>query len=429
MPNIPIATVLGHPGVQSREELRKNILEVTLEKVISNLTVNPSAASDDSEPAARDIIFKGGFDAVNHYFIEHEYSDGLPVVPPTRAKVAAFLRYTDRDPEESLGRVLPDNRAATIWSIAVNGVMAGCRPEYMPVLVALVEAMVDPKYGVEHSGNTPGGETLIILNGSIIKDLGFNYTQGVMRDGFQSNTTVGRFWRLYLRNVAGFLLHKNDKATYGNNYRIVVAENEDVLREIKWDSNATEWGYANGDNAVSIARYTGGNLLCSASGSTPEEIMEYLADGMVRQISWQLDFVLGPHGGTLRPMLFLSPILTQIIAKGGWSKADVKQYLFDHARISAWQFERMLRVWTNMPVWDLTDAATKGEVPPVFHVSDDPNRLVPIVWRPEDYMVAVTGDLTRNNAYAFAHNGDLGYTVGKRINLPQNWKVLLTERA
>ena len=207
MPNIPIATVPGHPGVQSREELRKNILEVTLEKVISNLTVNPSAASDDSEPAARDIIFKGGFDAVNHYFIEHEYSDGLPVVPPTRAKVAAFLRYTDRDPEESLGRVLPDNRAATIWSIAVNGVMAGCRPEYMPVLVALVEAMVDPKYGVEHSGNTPGGETLIILNGSIIKDLGFNYTQGVMRDGFQPNTTVGRFWRLYLRNVAGFLLH------------------------------------------------------------------------------------------------------------------------------------------------------------------------------------------------------------------------------
>ena len=427
MPNIPIATVPGHPGVQSAEELRKNILEHTLDRVIQNLTVNPAVAGDDAEPGARDIIFKGGFEAVNRYFVEHEYSDGLPIVPPTRQKVEAFLRYTDRDPEESLGRVLPDNRAATIWSIAVNGVMAGCRPEYMPVLVALVEAMVDPKYGVEHSGNTPGGETLIVLNGSIIKELGFNYTQGVMRDGFQPNTSVGRFWRLYLRNIAGFLLHKNDKATYGNNYRIVVAENEDVLREIAWESNATEWGYATGENTVSIARYTGGNLLCSASGSTPEEIMEYLADGMIRQISWQLDFVLGPHGGTLRPMLFLSPILAQTIARGGWKKADVKKYLFDHARIPAWQFERMLRVWTSMPVWDLTDAAKKGEVPPVFHESDDPERLVPLVWKPEDYMVAVTGDLTRNNAYAFAHNGDLGYTVGKKVKLPKNWSALLAE--
>ena len=131
--------------------------------------------------------------------------------------------------------------------------------------------------------------------------------------------------------------------------------------------------------------------------------------------------------GTLRPMLFLSPILAQTIARGGWKKADVKKYLFDHARIPAWQFERMLRVWTSMPVWDLTDAAKKGEVPPVFHESDDPNRLVPLVWKPEDYMVAVTGDLTRNNAYAFAHNGDLGYTVGKKITLPKNWSALLGE--
>ena len=81
---------------------------------------------------------------MNRYFYEHELSDGLPIVPPTQEKVEQFLRFTDRDPDESLGIVLPDSRAATIWSIAVNGVMAGCRPEYMPVLVALVEAMADP---------------------------------------------------------------------------------------------------------------------------------------------------------------------------------------------------------------------------------------------------------------------------------------------
>lgn len=429
MPNIPIALVPGHPGVQTKDELRCNILKVTLDDIVANLTTDPPVANDRVEPATGEIIFKGGFGAVSRYFYEHEYSDGLPIVPPTRGKVEEFLRYTDRGPDESLGNVLPDNRAATIWSIAVNGVMAGCRPEYMPVLVALIEAMVDPKYGVEHSGNTPGGETLIILNGPIIKQLGFNYTQGVMRDGFQPNTTVGRFWRLYLRNVAGFLPHKNDKSTYGNNYRIVVAENEDVLREIKWEPNSAEWGYADGENTVSIARYTGGNLIASVSGSRPEEILPYVADGVLRQVSWQLDFTLGPHGGTLRPLLLLSPILAQTIAKAGWSKADVKCYLYEHARLPAWQFERMLRDWTSMPVWNLTEAAKLGEIPSVFHESDDPNRLVPLVWKPEDFMIAVTGDLTRNNAYAFVRNGDMGYPVGKRITLPADWERLLAARS
>ena len=234
MPNLPVALVPGHTGVQSAEVLRRNVLEVTAERVIENLVAAPAVATEVSEPAARDVICRGGFDAVNRYFLEHELSDGLPIVPPTREKVEQFLKFTDRAPDEVLGILLPDNRAATVWSIAVNGVMAGCRPEYMPVLIALGEAMADPYYGVEHSGNTPGGETLIILNGPIIKELGFNYTQGVMRDGFQPNTSVGRFWRLYLRNVAGFLPHKNDKATYGNTWRVVVAENEDVLREIGW---------------------------------------------------------------------------------------------------------------------------------------------------------------------------------------------------
>jgi len=200
MPNIPLALVPGHIGAQSDAEIRRNILEVTTQQVIDNLTRAPAAAGEQSEPGPRDIVVKGGFREVNRYFYEHELSDGLPIVPPTREEIESFLRFTGRDPDEILGVLLPDRRAATIWSVAVNGVMAGCRPEYMPILIAAIEAMCDPEYGVEHSGNTPGGDTLIILNGPIIKQLGFNYTQGAMRDGFLPNTAVGRFWRLYLRN-------------------------------------------------------------------------------------------------------------------------------------------------------------------------------------------------------------------------------------
>ena len=427
LPNMPVALVPGHPDALSKEELRRNTLEVTTEKVIDNLLRGGTLDTLAAEPGERDSVFSGGFEEVNDYFYDNEWSDGLPIVPPTRERVERFLNFTDRKADEVLGVMLPDNRAATVWSVAVNGVMAGCRPEYMPILVALIEAMADPNYGVEHSGNTPGSETLIILNGSIIKRLGFNYTQGVLRDGFRPNTSVGRFWRLYLRNVAGFLLHKTDKGTYGNTFRVVCAENEDVLARIGWEPNSMEMGFAAGDNTVTISRFTGGNVIASVSGSTPEEILANVAYSLVRQMTWQLTFTLGSAYGTLRPLVLLTPILAETIAKAGWSKRDVKQYLFDHARMPAGELERNLREWMNKPIWNLAEEAKADRIPKVFHESDDPNRLVPPVFKPEDYMIAVTGDPLRTNAYVFAHNGRLGYPVGKKIQLARNWDALLAQ--
>jgi hypothetical protein len=144
VPNLPTALMPGHIGNKSDEQLRRDVRETTLQAVIDNLTRAPAGSSEQAEPGPRDIVVKGGFSEVNGYFQEHEYSDGLPIVPPTREAIESFLRFTDRDPDEVLGVLLPDKRAATVWSVAVNGVMAGCRPEYMPILVALIEAMADP---------------------------------------------------------------------------------------------------------------------------------------------------------------------------------------------------------------------------------------------------------------------------------------------
>ena len=429
LPGMPVALVPGHPDAQSPEELRSNILEVTTQKVIDCLLKTSNLGEMDVEPGERDIVFSGGFDQVNDFFYDSEWTDGLPIVPPTRAKVEAFLRYTERKPGEILGVMLPDRRAATVWSIAVNGVMAGCRPEHMPVLVALVEAMVDPDYGVEHSGNTPGSETLIILNGPIIKQLGFNHTQGVMRDGFRANTAVGRFWRLYLKNVAGFILHKTDKATYGNTFRVVVGENEDVLKELGWPPLSADMGRRSGDNTVTIARYSGGNVIAGVAGSTAKAIMANLADAMIRQYSWQLCFFIGSGTGSLRPLLVLSPILAQTIARDGWNKDDIRQYLFEHSRLPAWKFERYLRDWMNKPLWNLAEQVKLGNIPALFHTSDDPERLVPPVFKPEDFMILVTGDPMRTNAYVFAHNGRIGFPVCKPIGLPGNWDTLLASNA
>jgi hypothetical protein len=417
---LPLALVPGHPGVQSPEELRRHALEVTLDAVIANLTQVDSAKTTTAEPRARDVVFSGGFHAVNEHYIEREWSDGLPIVPPTREAVERFLAHSPRPADDVIGVMLPDRRSATVWSVAVNGVMAGCRPEYMPVLVALAEAMADPRYGVEHSGNTPGAETLIVLNGPVVKALGFNYTQGVMRDGFQPNTSIGRFWRLYLRNVAGFLPHKTDKGTFGGTWRVVVPENEDVLATIGWAPLSADLGVAAGESAVTIARFTGGDVVASVSGSTPEEILPYLADALVRHHSWHLLFTTSSGGGSLRPLLLLSPILAETIARAGWSKRDVQQSLFEQARIGAADFERILRDWNQRQIWSLSEDVREGRIPALFAESDDPARRVPLVWAPEHIMVAVTGDPLRTNACVLAHNGRLGFPVSRRIVPPED---------
>lgn len=425
-----LAMVPGHVDVQSAEELRRNVVNVTVDAVIKGLTGETNGhAAPEPAPAATDIVFSGSFEEVNRFFYENEWSDGLPIVPPTIAKIREFLRFTERAADESLGAVLPDNRSATVWTVAANGVMAGCRPEYMPILVALAEAMADPVYGVEHSGNTPGAETLIILNGPIIKQLAFNYEQGVLRDGFQANTSVGRFWRLYLRNIAGFLPHKTDKGTFGNTWRVVLAENEDALASIGWEPCCADFGFSAGDNTVTIARYTGGDVIASVHGENAERVMPYLADAVAKQIGWELAFTVGMATSSQRPLLIVSPIIAKTIAASGWSRRTVKQYLFEHARIPASKFELYIGKWTHLLPENrtLVDYVNIGRAPRVFAESSDPARMVPVVGRPEDFMLAVSGDPLRTNAYTFVHNGILGYPVCKRIRLPGKWHELLQE--
>ena len=305
--------------------------EVVVDQIINGLTVQPkeSKTKTTPEPEKKEVIFRGTFHEVNSFFYDNEWSDGLPIVPPTIDAVEEFLKYTDRAPDEVIGVLLPDKREATVWNIAVNGVMAGCRPEYMPVLIAIVEAMADPQFGQEHLGHTPGTEVLITINGPIIKELGFNYEQGALRVGFQANTSIGRFWRLYLRNIAGFLPHKTDKATFGGTWRVVLAENEDALARIGWYPLSVDQGFKTGDNIITINSCTSTDSIFSvaeaAEGVDRAEVI--LGKIAARIVDVQLYFFIlsNLNGRSLRPQILLSPSIAETIAKGGYSKAKMKQ--------------------------------------------------------------------------------------------------------
>jgi hypothetical protein len=415
-----LAVLAGHVDSQTYDEMVASFVASTVEQVIDGLTrpVDDSAGAV-VEPNDLDVVATGTIDEVVAHFLEHGWSDGLPFVPPTRGRVEAFIAPSGHDPWRTLGVARPSGRDITVWSVAVNGVMAGCRPEHLPVLLAIAEVLADPHYGVEHSGNTTGADALVVLDGPNAASLGFHSGQGALREGAPANTTVGRWLRLYLRNVCGFTAAEHDKATFGNSARVVLTEDHAALAELGWPPLATDFGFGPDDDVVTVGRINSGMILGSVFGATPETVLPYLANGLTRVTGWDLTHVFGLGRGQYRPLLVLSPLVARVFARAGWSRDDVRRALFERARIPAQTFEALIGEWTNLTAGrrTLVDLVALGEVPPVFAESDDPARLVPIVTDWTCMLVAVAGDPGRANAYVMSNDGPHGDWTAAAIDL------------
>ena len=237
--HVPIAEYPGTIPVDSEATIRRKAVEDVLPAVIEALTVAspvaPSTAAEDPEPGRRATVFSGDLDAIAEHFDARMWSDGLPVVPPTVERVEAFMAHTPLGEGEVLGVLAPEYREATIWSVAVNGVMAGCLPQYMPVLVAAVEAIADPQWRIQDAGSTPGWEPLVVLSGPAVRRLQFNTGSGLMRMGSRPAATIGRFLRLYMRNVAGFRVPPGttDKGSIGAGFNVVLAEDDEAVATLR----------------------------------------------------------------------------------------------------------------------------------------------------------------------------------------------------
>ena len=416
---LPLAVMPGHVDAQSADTMLSNLREIAVDQVIAGLTETvTSGEAETREPTALDVAASGTIDEINRTFIARGWSDGSPIIPPTRDRVEQLIAVTAHDPWRRIGIAPSSGRDVTIWSIAVNAVMAGCEPAHLPVLVALAEILVSPHYGAEHSGNTTGADALIIIDGPSSVDLGFNHGQGALRDGHPANTTIGRWLRLYLRNVFGFTPDEHDKATFGNSARVVLAEDMATLADIGWQPLSADFGFDETDDVVTMARMNSGAIIGSVFGSTPDEILPYLADGLARISGWDLTHVYGLGTAQYRPLLILAPLLARTFTDAGWSKDDVRNALFEHARIPAWRFEKLIGEWSNLTAGrrTLIDLAAAGHVPDVFAESDDPDRMVPIVTDPSKFAIAVAGDPTRTNAYVFSNDGPHGDWTARSID-------------
>jgi hypothetical protein len=338
-----------YPGVimtDGPDVFRGKIHDTILPAVLTGLTgeggEEPAApAPVDIDPAdlsfaPTDVVCRGDLDEIQDFFEDRLWSDGLPIVPPSLDKVREFVDASGRNGDDVLGVLLPAHREATVWSIAANAVMAGCRAEYMPLLIAVVECLVDPDFRTCDAGSTPGWEPLVTVSGPVVERLKFNYGAGAARIGRRANSTVGRFTRLYMRNVAGLMIPPGatDQAAFGYNFHVALAENEAVLQEIGWPTLREDEGFSASVSTVSVQSVVTISAAMYSAGSTAPQHLNTIAPMFCNTIGPGSCYGQYYHG-ELYTLLAMCPGVAAAIAGDGWSKDDVRAYLGEKMRINA----------------------------------------------------------------------------------------------
>jgi hypothetical protein len=301
-------------------------------------------------------------DAIEFCF-QQGWTDGLPVVPPTAERVQAMLEAARLDAKHEVAFVTHRAVSVTAEKVAVNAVMAGCTPEYMPVVVAAVEGIGDPAWSYHGPGtSTAGAAVLILINGPIARELAVNAGDNLFGPGWRANATIGRAVRLVMRNVIGSRPGTLDRGTLGHPGKLsyVIAENE---IDSPWTPLHVERGFRPEQSAVTVMAALAPHQFYNQLSNTAEGVLETLCDHM--RISGAP--MAQPHY-----MIILAGEHMRTIAGSGWTKADIRRYVFEHSQISVAHLKR----YHHIP----------GEIKP-----GDDTKMRPIVESPEDLLVVAAG--------------------------------------
>lgn len=433
---VPVLRVAVYPGAfasQTEEQLITNTREVTWPQIVEALTtpIRQDEYSTATETKGiADDVFHGTLDQIYDYFTQMGWSDGTPFCPPTFEKMSEYLKYTDHPYDETIV-VLPQAfRATTTWHVAVNACMAGCKPEYMPVLIAITKALGSGDFR-RTLGSTHAWVPYAWLNGPVTRQLGISSGQGEINA--QANMALSRFLSLALMNLAGYYVGQNRMGTFGYLQPWCLVEDEEACRRVGWQTWQEQQGYNINDNTVTLssALMWGNNM--APSTIDPERVMQLMA----WDISDRCQFALGSGKQFTNRVVMMTEPVANILKDGYPTIEQLENALIDNSRRPAYErafanyyanaggrkdggehsFNQYLShiisseggAETPTPAWIDTDSKTMTTVPTMQKGST---------------AFLITGDASRNKVQTMPGGGFS--TVS--IELPADWDTLMAAK-
>lgn len=263
----------------------------------------------------------------NELYQRNGWTDGLPVVPPTEAGVARFLAAAKVAAHDTIGEEPVRRRRITAEKVAIAALMAGCLPEYMPVVVAIVKALCRPEYCLHGSTASTGGSApFIVVNGPIRSEIGINCTHNALANASRANATIGRTVRLLLLNVLGGIPGQLDRSTFGHpgKYTLCVGEDEE---DSPWLPLSVERGVPAGTSAVTVLAVESPHQIMNEWTNDPKELLDTfvaaIRSNMLTYSIWEGNYAI-----------LIARQHRDIFAAANWSKANIREYVFETARVT-----------------------------------------------------------------------------------------------
>ena len=415
-----VAAYPGAVGVHL-EEIRKNIEENLFEQIVDGLTKEATGDITDGkiDVDPRKSVFTGTFEEINDHFYQNEWTDGLPIVPPTMDAVDQFLEYTDRSADENVAILPQANLVATPRNIAANAIMAGCRPEHMPLLIAAAEALGDERYNLNNIGTTWGVYPYVLISGPIVRQLNIASEGQLISKG--PNPSIGRAVGLIVRNIGGYRPGKNYMGTFGYPLVFAVAENAD---ENPWEPFQVAHGFEPDANTVTAcATVTWGwppSPYSTIDQAAAQSTLDLLSQEVTKKPCLAKLPEKGPEAMLNMIMLLLSPPVAKSLSYAGYIKRDIKAYLYDNARVPLRELDWNAR-YAHPEALRAEDKVKLG-----LYSEDylcDPDDMVRVLPDPDIVHIAVCGDPNRNRVMTLW--GGYVNPVTKEVTLPKNWGGLL----
>ena len=289
--------------------------------------------ADMSTLASARLRVTGDFEAVFADMYSRGVTDGLPVIPPTPERVERMLAYCDRDLDKLVVKIPPRFGAATPIRIAANAVMAGCKPQYFPLVLLALEALAEEPYNLYGTQATTHPCTpMLIFNGPVAREVGLNCGHNVMGNYFRANAVIGRAVRLCLVNIGAAIPGTGDMATAGTpaKFSFCVMENEE---QSPWEPLHVERGMPKDATAVTVVAAESPHNINDHESITPEGILTMVA-GTMPSTGANNAYYDG------QPVMAFGPEHAATVASGGMTKAQVKQWLWEHATLPMSKFSK-----------------------------------------------------------------------------------------